>query len=421
MSRGEQATMKLLIVTEYFPPAVFGGGELSAYHLAKALVRQGHAITILTSTIAGKKDEEVMDGIRVLRRIWTGKTPSRMLDNFARLLFFPRSVRKETLHLARQEKFDAIHCMNMTSMLVAELKEQLGVPITAHINSPLPICPKGDRVRYGKQCTVTCNVRYFTPCLLCSSYVGKVRNKWYLRFNPLFYAAIYLRYKSLKLTLPKFDGFVAISDFMRRDFRQFVRKKIAVLPNIIPLSKFGAGKKERAGAAKVKILYYGALLESKGLLVLLETLRQLPSNHECHVYGEGPLESVLEASGLVSLHKPVLYDKLPAMLQQHDIVVLPSIWPEPFGRVVIETMASGLPIVSSSIGGITELIADKKTGLLVPPNDAAALAKALQMLMNNPQQRRRIGEAAKVASRSYDEQRIAKTFIQEIKTMIKKQ
>lgn len=415
--------MKLLIVTEYFPPAIFGGGELSAYHLAKALARQGHTITVLTSTVAGKKDEEVMDGVRVLRRIRTGKTPSRMLDNFSRLLFFPRSVRKETLNLTRQEgeKFDAIHCMNMTSMLVSELKEQLGMPITAHINSPLPICPKGDRVRYGKQCTVTCNVRYFTPCLLCSSYVGKVKNRWYLRFNPLFYAAIYLRYKTLKLTLPKLDGFVAISDFMRRDFKQFVRKKIAVLPNIIPLSKFGGSKKEKIGTAKVKILYYGALLESKGLLVLLDALRQLPSRHECHIYGEGPLGEELDASGLVIVHKPVLYDKLPAILQQHDIVVLPSIWPEPFGRVVIETMAAGLPIVASRIGGITELIADKKTGLLVQPNNAEALAEALQTLMNNPEQRRRIGEAAKAASRSYDEQRIAKTFIQEIKTMIRQQ
>jgi len=422
--------MRLLIVTEYFPPAIFGGGELSAYHLAKALVRQGHNVTVLTSRIPGEKDEEVKDGVRVLRRVRTGRTPTGLLSNLTRMMLFPKSMKEETMRLAeegrkeRGEAFDAIHCMNMTSMVVAELKEKLDLPVTAHINSPLPICPKGDRVRYGKQCTVTCNVGYFTPCLLCSHFVGKLRNRWYLRFNPLFYAMIYLRYARLKKTLLKFDGLVAISDFMRRDFATLVKTKIAVIQNIIPLSAFRKGERKdrqqvrKGGMKRVRILYYGGLLESKGLFVLLDALRQLPKDaYACDAYGDGPLAKELAASGMVMVHASAPYDSLPSILHDHDIVILPSIWPEPFGRVVIETMAAGLPIVASRIGGIPELVNDGKTGYLVQPNDAVALAKAIKRLIDAPGLRRKMGEAAKAASQAYDETKIAKTFIHELQTV----
>ncbi len=421
--------MRLLVATEYFPPAIFGGGELSAYHLAKALVRQGHDVSVLTSKVSGEKTEEIKDSVRVLRRVSTGRTPTGLLHNLARMMLFPKSMKEETMRLVQEgeksgKAFDAVHCMNMTSMVVAELKNELashGLPLTAHINSPLPICPKGDRMRYGKQCTVDCNVRYFTPCLLCSKYVGKVKNRWYFRFNPLFYAMIYLRYARLKKTLQKFDGLVAISDFMRRDFAHFVRRKIVVIPNIIPLSAFGKG--ERKAGKKVRILYYGGLLESKGLSVLLDALRQLSKDrhahgYTCDAYGDGPLAHDLASSGLVTVHMPVLYERLPAILAEHDIVVLPSIWPEPFGRVVIETMAAGLPIVASRIGGIPELVNDGKTGYLVQPNDAVALAKAIKRLMDAPGLRRQMGEAAKAASKAYSEEKIAKAFIQELKGMV---
>ncbi len=419
--------MKLLIVTEYFPPAVFGGGELSAYHLAKALARQGHEITVLTSKVSGEKETEEKDKIRILRRISTGKTPATLLDNFVRMAVFPRSLKQETVKLLAEESldrpFDAVHCMNMTSMLLAELKEKINIPITSHLNSPLPICPKNDRVRYGRPCTVDCNVRYFTPCLLCSRYVGKVKNKWYLRFNPLFYAAIYLRYKRFKGTLPKLDGFMAISDFTRNEFRRFVNgmsRGIAVIPNIIPLDRFSLPHKTGKGkTGKTRILYYGALLETKGVPVLLDALDLLlREEYECSIYGNGPLADAVRASGNATLHASVPYDRLPKILSQHDIVVLPAVWPEPFGRVVIETMAAGLPIIASNTGGLAELVDDGKTGLLVPPNNAEALAEAMQKLIRDSKLREQMGKQAKAAAGKYDEARIAKTFIKEMKKMV---
>lgn len=84
---------------------------------------------------------------------------------------------------------------------------------------------------------------------------------------------------------------------------------------------------------------------------------------------------------------------IPACIAGLDIVAMPS-WEEPFGRPIIEAGAMGKPVVASSTGGPKELIEDGKTGLLVPPRNPEALAKALTSLLNDPMKRKRMGEAA---------------------------
>jgi len=78
-----------------------------------------------------------------------------------------------------------------------------------------------------------------------------------------------------------------------------------------------------------------------------------------------------------------------------DIFVLPSAQPEPFGGVVMEAMALGLPVIGTAIGGTTEQISDRVTGLLVPPADAEALAAAILRLLDDPSLRLRMGVAAR--------------------------
>jgi glycosyltransferase involved in cell wall biosynthesis len=76
-----------------------------------------------------------------------------------------------------------------------------------------------------------------------------------------------------------------------------------------------------------------------------------------------------------------------------DVLALTSAQPEPFGGVVMEAMAMGLPVVATNIGGSLDQVADGVTGLLVPPGDSAALADAIEKLMVNPELCRRMGKA----------------------------
>ena len=90
-----------------------------------------------------------------------------------------------------------------------------------------------------------------------------------------------------------------------------------------------------------------------------------------------------------------------AELAGMDVLVHASVIPEPFGQVVVEGMAAGLPVVASAAGGPLEIIRHDVDGLLVPPGDVGALAAALRRLLEEPQLRRRIGAAARVRAQDY--------------------
>jgi glycosyltransferase involved in cell wall biosynthesis len=78
-----------------------------------------------------------------------------------------------------------------------------------------------------------------------------------------------------------------------------------------------------------------------------------------------------------------------------DVLVLPSILPEPFGLVIAEAMAAGKPVIATAHGGPTEMVVEGETGFLIPPNDPYALASAIKNLLAHPEEASRLGRAAR--------------------------
>jgi glycosyltransferase involved in cell wall biosynthesis len=89
-------------------------------------------------------------------------------------------------------------------------------------------------------------------------------------------------------------------------------------------------------------------------------------------------------------------DEVPEILRAGDVALLPS-WDEPFGRAVVEAMAIGLPVVTTSVGGPAEIVRDGVDGLLVAPRQPDALAAAILWLLDNPGRRKALGAAAREA------------------------
>jgi glycosyltransferase involved in cell wall biosynthesis len=85
---------------------------------------------------------------------------------------------------------------------------------------------------------------------------------------------------------------------------------------------------------------------------------------------------------------------VPRIMATSDIVVHSASEPEPFGRVIVEAMAAGRPVVATAAGGPLDIIEDQVTGLLVPPQNAALMAKAIQQLLQNREQATMIGQRA---------------------------
>jgi len=88
-------------------------------------------------------------------------------------------------------------------------------------------------------------------------------------------------------------------------------------------------------------------------------------------------------------------DQLPALYHQGAISLVPSTWMEPFGITAVESMAAGLPVVASRIGGLETSVVDGETGYLLPPGDVDAMTDALRKLLADPCLRKRLGEAGR--------------------------
>lgn len=99
--------------------------------------------------------------------------------------------------------------------------------------------------------------------------------------------------------------------------------------------------------------------------------------------------------GRVFFLGPLLHEQLTERLRQADVLVQPSVFDEPFGIPIVEAMASGLPVVASRVGGISELVAHGQTGLLVERNNPSALAEALLRLLDNPVLASAMGQAGR--------------------------
>jgi glycosyltransferase involved in cell wall biosynthesis len=88
-------------------------------------------------------------------------------------------------------------------------------------------------------------------------------------------------------------------------------------------------------------------------------------------------------------------EEMPRLLRKFDVLLLPSIWPEPFSRAVLEGMISGLVVIAARTGGTPEAIVDGENGLLFRPNDPSDLANKIALLADRPDLHEQIREAGR--------------------------
>ncbi|WP_218080012.1 glycosyltransferase [Anthocerotibacter panamensis] len=155
---------------------------------------------------------------------------------------------------------------------------------------------------------------------------------------------------------------------------------------------------------------FSRLTHWKGQHVLLDALARLDARFhgllvgdalfaEDHRYLEQLRQQVHDLGLTQRVHFLGYRADARALMATCDALVHCSVLPEAFGRVVVEGMATGRPVVAVGAGGVPEILEDGRTGLLVPPNDALALALALARLQADPQQAQALGEAGRQSVR----------------------
>jgi len=174
---------------------------------------------------------------------------------------------------------------------------------------------------------------------------------------------------------------------------------------------------ERQPSDAFVVAYAGRFVPEKGLDTLLQAVADLGSGVELWLIGNGPDRPILEALSQelgieerIRWLEPVSPEKMPKVLAQVDVVVLPScttrVWKEQFGRILVEAMACKVPVVGSDSGAIPEVVGD--AGLIFPEGDAAALAECLRRLKESSELRRELAERGYVrATMIYSQEHIA--------------
>jgi len=399
--------LNVLLVTEYFPPKIMGGGEININQVANALVKNSVNVYVLTSHFNGLKRYEDVNGIKIFRRLKTSDNINGVFGNFKRSVFFPNSVANEVQKLKKKIDFDVVHLIGTSIIAAKNIKKNRRKPF-ATIESYPTLCPKGDRIYKGKkECKLRCSFLKFLGCQLKSEEIGKIKNKFYLKYNPLFLIYLFAYYKRLNKSL-KYCNLIAISEYIQK---LLAREKLQsrVIPNAIDTSKFYY--KEGKGP-KPKIVYLGSLTKYKGPQILLKALRNLGCR--CDLYGEGVMKD--ELNNMISkydlnaeIHNNVPYEEVPSIYANSDIVVFPSVWPEPFGRIAIEAMAAGKPVIGSAVGGIKETLDD--IGILVNPGKIEELKIALEKLKKKPKVKKSIREKTFKLIKKYSERTVIKKLI----------
>jgi len=158
----------------------------------------------------------------------------------------------------------------------------------------------------------------------------------------------------------------------------------------------------------------GRLIHLKGYQHLEAALALIPSERRplALIIGDGPDRNQLEARAIaLGLSEDIRFlgyrRDVPAVLAASDLFVLPSLW-EGLPLALLEAMSAGLPVVATSVGGNAEVLEEGKSGLLVPPRNETALARAMSRLLENPLQGQAMG---RMARRRFDQRFSLCTFV----------
>jgi colanic acid/amylovoran biosynthesis glycosyltransferase len=201
---------------------------------------------------------------------------------------------------------------------------------------------------------------------------------------------------------------VCVSDFGRSQLMSLVEPehwpKIEVVHCGLEPAEFSMAPHDTSGAEPVSVLAVGRLIPIKGHKILLEAAalaRRRGLDLRLTIVGDGPLRGYLErAAGRLGIAASVDFpgfvgqDDIGGYYARADVFCLPSLR-EGVPVVLMEAMASGLPVIASGIMGIPELVEHERAGLLVAPGRADAIADAIARLARDPDSRRRLGEAGR--------------------------
>ena len=222
-----------------------------------------------------------------------------------------------------------------------------------------------------------------------------------------------------RLTATITDRIITLTGQEKKDHLRYHiarENKFTVIHSGVDLSRFSNIRadlhdaKKRLGVPKETFIVgtVGRLTRIKGHKYLIEAARKILLTRPDMTFiflGDGELMNDLKAQAAsLGIYDKVKFlgwrDDVAEVMSTFDLFVLPSL-NEGMGKVLVEAMAMGKPIIASNVGGVSDLVKNEENGLLVPPEDADAIARSISILHSDPMKRKEMGEKGKAIAGEY--------------------
>jgi len=366
-----QEEKRILFVHDRF--GAFAGAESNILATVQGLNQSGYSAAILHGPTTGKNEDA-----------WKSAFPTR----FA--LTEPASASVEAAIATFAP--DVIYVHNLTDLeaLTALLESQ--VPIVRMVHDHNLYCLRSYKYNYFTR--QICDRPLSSYCLVpCGAFLNRDHGSGF----PLKWASYSDKRSELELNR-QFHRLVVATSFMKDELlrNKFAADKVEIHPPVPPTRDAAS---QSNFSERNLIVYSGQITRGKGVDVLLRALAEVTEPFECLIFGDGNYRAHCEALchelGLderVHFKGYVSPDSIAQSYQECSVVVVSSVWPEPFGAAGLEGMRHGIPVVAFDAGGIKEWLLDGVNGFLVPWMNHQLYAQRIDELLRNKPLARQLGK-----------------------------
>ena len=371
--------MRILLLSNFFPPLHLGGYEGHAAEVAVALRERGHRVEVLTSNWRARS-AAADPSVRRLLHLEVDLRPGLgTLGFFAgrqRRAAANAACLRATIAATRADVLLVFGMWNLPRTMLAEAESWRRPPLVYYVSDYWPSLPDG----YALHWQAPARRRWAG---LPKRVVADLIQRWHrppppaLAFAHALCVSNALRARLIDAGLPFTAARVVHNGIDLRGF-PFRPPRAAIDRRPLALG------------------YVGRITAEKGIDTLLTAMAELQRRGRpatLALAGRADRRAAaalrrqidrLQLGGRVALRGGIAREQVAVLLAQLDVLVVPSVWPEPLARVIQEAMATGTVVVATAVGGSVEIVEEGVTGLLFPAGDAAALADRIERLCGEP-------------------------------------